>query len=148
MNEVLTATQAEEILDNLEEKMEVIISSGTICGSVSKESLDELSSALEEYGDVLEGVQLYEAIAPAIYGMVSFVRQNQPEIQKCGEPIWGMFKSMALTMTQLRHALFSYDDINRDGFYHSFENDCNMLKNRVLGVENQTHQSVDNILNF
>lgn len=148
MNETLTATQAEEILDSLEEKMESIISSGTLCGSVSQESLDEFASALEEYGDVLEGVQLYEAIAPSIYGMVAFVRQNQSEIQKCGEPIWGMFKSMATTMMQLRHALFSYDDINRDGFYHSFENDCNMLKNRVLGVENQAQQSVDNILNF
>ena len=148
MNESLTPTQAEEILDSLEEKMEAIISSGTLCGSVSKESLDEFASTFEEYGDVIEGVQLYEAIAPAIYGIVAFVRQNQNEIQKCGEPIWGMFKSMALTVTQLRHALFSYDDINREGFYHSFENDCNMLKNRVLGTGNQAHQSVDNILNF
>lgn len=148
MHEALTAGQAEEILDNLEEKMEVIITSGTLCGSVSKESLDELAMALEEYGDVLEGVQLYEAIAPAIYGVVAFVRQNQDEIQKCGEPIWGMFKTMAETMTQLRNALFSYDDINREGFYHSFENDCNMLKNRVLGINSQAHQSVDNILNF
>lgn len=148
MDEALTSSQAEEILDNLEEKMESIISSGTLCGSVSQESLDEFASALEEYGDVLEGVQLYEAIAPAIYGIVAFVRQNQAEIQKCGEPIWGMFKSMAVTMTQLRNALFSYDDINKEGFYHSFENDCNMLKNRVLGEGDKAHQSVDNILNF
>lgn len=141
---MLTLAEADEILEDKEMQIDIVINAIRFTRFQTDREILLLSHELEECADVMYGLELYKHLAESIYGLVNFLRQNT-QIIIDNKPLFSKFlDSFIPTLKALRHVLFSYDDINKQGFYASFENDCRMLESFLTGHFN-SHQSMDEI---